>query len=36
MQHGGVRERALNIELGQPIIEMDRRGVAFDDFGNGL
>ncbi len=34
VQHGGVRQRTLNIEPGQPIIEGNRRGVAFDDFGN--
>jgi hypothetical protein len=34
VQHGGVRQRTLNVELGQPIIEGNRRGVAFDDFGN--
>jgi hypothetical protein len=36
VQHGGVRQRTLNIELGQPIIEGNRRGIAFDDFGNRL
>jgi hypothetical protein len=36
VQHGGVRQRTLNIELGQPIIEGDGRGVAFDDFGDRL
>ena len=36
VQHGGVCQRTLNIELGQPIIEGNRRGIAFDDFGNRL
>ena len=32
MQHACMRERALNVELSQPLVEADGRGVAFDQF----
>jgi hypothetical protein len=35
-QHGGVRERALDVEFGQAVIETDRRGVAFNALGDGF
>ena len=38
--HGGkhvrVRERTLDIEQGQALIEVDRGGITFDDLGHGL
>ena len=35
-QHLGVRERALDVEQGQALIEEDRSGVAFDEVGDGF
>ena len=35
-EHFGVSERATNIEQGQAFIEVNRRGIAFDEIGHGL
>ena len=33
-KHGGVGERALNVEFRQALVEFHRSGVAFDQFGH--
>ena len=35
-QHARVRERARDVDVGQPPVEVDRRGVALDELGDRL
>ena len=36
MQHARVRNRSLDVEFGQPLVEGDRRGETLDEFGDRL
>ena len=35
-QHPGVRQRAGDVDVGQALVEIDRRGVALDELGHRL